>query len=72
MRRLTVDSLEDVSSKMDCIIGAMSLFVMGIGGKTATRQEIAGCAQLVLRAATDCKDDLDNVIGDILDSEVLE
>lgn len=72
MNRLMIDALESVSSKMDSIIGTMSLLVTGIGDKTATRQEISGCAQLVIRAVADCKDDLDNTIGDIYDSEVLE
>jgi len=72
MKKLTLDALESVSSKMDSIIGTMSLLATGIGDKTATRQEISGCAQLVIRAIADCKDGLDNTIGDIYDSEVLE
>jgi hypothetical protein len=72
MKRLTVDTLETLSSKMDNIIGTMSLLATGIGDKTATRQEISGCAQLVIRAIAECKCNLDEAIGSIFDSEVLE
>lgn len=72
MKRLTLDALESVSSKMDSIIGTLSLLATGIGDKTATRQEISGCAQLVLRAISDCKGNLDETIDGIFDSEVLE
>ena len=72
MTRTTLDALEAVSSKMENIIGTMSLLATGIGDKTATRLEASGCAQLVIRAIAECKCNLDEAIGSIFDSEVLE
>ena len=72
MKRTTYEALENLSLEAETIISTMSILASGISNKTADRTEITGCIALLLRAMTEFKDEFDETIYGISDTEVLE